>query len=694
MLGPEWRKAQPINFVDDDDVELFLAIRADIDEVFLRARIIPAGTERNVNSYSVTALGKQPPERGNSSKGGPQMTNRLTDLNKWPLHVFQTGGTGSIVGSTKMTDINPIEANRQREDNRKRGVEGNRGGGPYVTLPTTPVNQVAETIGSVVPSPSSVLGLSSSVQRTSVETPAELAELWRYFRSGTNNNTAAATTYPPQAYILSQSTLMIRDIGEKERRSKESAPEYHHHGRSRTVDNSLQLTLAGAFVGSNLAQTENALLVGQSSSSSNTGNMSTSSDGSSDFVIVANTAISLIGDNMEPQVITDETNLPGSSNNPLEGIPVYVPGEGVRDKGKAIAGGEIVPTATCRPVIRVDGLHVMNEEPRVTPTMHERDAPPYFDDPIGEDELERALHDVDYEGDDIFVGRIFKNKEDCQRKLAIHAINHKFHFRYARSCPNVIIVVCVGDTCPWRVYATKMEESSRYEVCSAKQEHTCSVDARGNFHRQASTAVIGELMRSKYGVEGRGPQAFELQHLCRQEFSLHISYWKAWRAREIAMDKALGSAMGSYALVPTYFKLLKQANPNSVTGIKTEVDNTGVERFKYLFFSLDASARGYQYMRKVVVIDGTHLRNRYGGCLVAASAQDGNFQIFPLGFAIVNSENDEAWEWFLEKLSEIVPDEPELVFVSNRHSSIYSAIRKGHSFTRENPKREQRTLLD
>ncbi|XP_024010144.1 uncharacterized protein LOC112085222 [Eutrema salsugineum] len=134
--------------------------------------------------------------------------------------------------------------------------------------------------------------------------------------------------------------------------------------------------------------------------------------------------------------------------------------------------------------------------------------------------------------------------------------------------------------------------------------------------------------------------------------------------------------MGSYALVPTYFKLLLQSNPNSMVGLKTETDAAGIERFKYLFFSLNACAKGYEYMRMVIVIDGTHLRNRYGGCLVAASAKDGNFQVFSLGFAVVDSENDTAWEWFLRKLLEIVPDEPGLVFVSDRHSSIYAAIWK------------------
>ena len=109
---------------------------------------------------------------------------------------------------------------------------------------------------------------------------------------------------------------------------------------------------------------------------------------------------------------------------------------------------------------------------------------------------------------------------------------------------------------------------------------------------------------------------------------------------------------------------------------RDKTDNLGVIPFKYLFFALNASIKGYAYMRKVVAIDGTHLRGRYGGCLVAASTQVANFQCFPLAFGIVNSENDEAWTWFINKLSDVVPDEPDLVFVSDRHASIYASIRK------------------
>lgn len=108
----------------------------------------------------------------------------------------------------------------------------------------------------------------------------------------------------------------------------------------------------------------------------------------------------------------------------------------------------------------------------------------------------------------------------------------------------------------------------------------------------------------------------------------------------------------------------------------TEAIEGGGSCFKYMFVAFGASIEGYGFMRKVIVVDGTHLKGKYAGCLLTASAQDGNYQIFPLAFAIVDSENDMSWEWFFKQLSAFVEGEQGLVFVSDRHMSIYKAIGK------------------
>lgn len=78
--------------------------------------------------------------------------------------------------------------------------------------------------------------------------------------------------------------------------------------------------------------------------------------------------------------------------------------------------------------------------------------------------------------------------------------------------------------------------------------------------------------------------------------------------------------------------------------IHTENDPTIGDRFKYMFLAVGASISGFKHMCNVIIVDGAHLRGKFSGCLLTASApaQDGNYQVFPLAIGIVNSENDKA----------------------------------------------------
>lgn len=294
----------------------------------------------------------------------------------------------------------------------------------------------------------------------------------------------------------------------------------------------------------------------------------------------------------------------------------------------------------------------------------------------GGDRTRMVVLDGDYEGDELFIGRVFKNRDDCRVKIAIHAINRRFSFRNDRTTNDVVIVRCVSDACRWRVYVVRLDDTDYFQIRTAELEHTCPIEARNMFQRQATTSVISEIMRSRYSGVGVGPSPIALRQALRDEHSVNVSYWKAWRARELAMDMAKGSAAGSFRLLPTYFHMLEQANTGTITELQTEVDVNGDERFKYCFVALGASVKGWRFMRNVLIIDGAHLRGRYAGCLLTASAQDGNFQIFPIAFAIVDSENDKAWEWFFSCLKKFIPDDETLTFVSDRHSSIHSGIDK------------------
>ncbi|XP_049381227.1 uncharacterized protein LOC125845736 [Solanum stenotomum] len=79
-------------------------------------------------------------------------------------------------------------------------------------------------------------------------------------------------------------------------------------------------------------------------------------------------------------------------------------------------------------------------------------------------------------------------------------------------------------------------------------------------------------------------------------------------------------------------------------------------------------------MRKVIAVDGTFLRSKYGGVLLSAVAQDAENHIFPVAFCVVDSECDASYRYFFEQLRSFVLDTPELIIISYRHQSIRNMV--------------------
>ena len=49
-------------------------------------------------------------------------------------------------------------------------------------------------------------------------------------------------------------------------------------------------------------------------------------------------------------------------------------------------------------------------------------------------------------------------------------------------------------------------------------------------------------------------------------------------------------------------------------------------------------------------MDGAHLIGPYLGILLTSMGKDGNNNIFPVAWAVVETENEEIWTWFLNLL--------------------------------------------
>ncbi|XP_075507547.1 uncharacterized protein LOC142544377 [Primulina tabacum] len=158
--------------------------------------------------------------------------------------------------------------------------------------------------------------------------------------------------------------------------------------------------------------------------------------------------------------------------------------------------------------------------------------------------------------------------------------------------------------------------------------------------------------------------------MMRNSMNADISYYKAWKGKELADNMLKDNTTQSFTKLTCYLHMVEQMNRGSITDIFVDEEN----RFKYMFLAFGACVRGYRSMRKVVSIDGTWLKGKYNGVLLVASAQDGNYHQYPLAWGIVDVECTSSWSWFLTKLLEVVPDEDELVIISDMHQGIINAV--------------------
>ncbi|KAL5558190.1 hypothetical protein UlMin_034401 [Ulmus minor] len=263
------------------------------------------------------------------------------------------------------------------------------------------------------------------------------------------------------------------------------------------------------------------------------------------------------------------------------------------------------------------------------------------------------------DGSDLHEGKYFNTKKDLKRKLSDIAMKGNFEFRTRKSNQSLWVIECIDPNCSWRLRVSKIVPKS-----------TKFVIRKNANHRQATYVVIGEQVAPQYvGVE-KGPGPKGVQTFARTKLGAQISYYKAWRGRKHVHTLIKGSPEQSFHIFPSYFHMIEKLNLGTVTRI--EVD--GESRFKYLFLAFGVSIRGFRYMRKVVGIYGTFLKGQYRGVLLVATAQDGNGQYYPLAWGIVDSENEDAWTWFLTQLKEVIGDTDELALISDRVLSIKKAI--------------------
>ncbi|XP_025607888.1 uncharacterized protein [Arachis hypogaea] len=107
--------------------------------------------------------------------------------------------------------------------------------------------------------------------------------------------------------------------------------------------------------------------------------------------------------------------------------------------------------------------------------------------------------------------------------------------------------------------------------------------------------------------------------------------------------------------------------------IGDQVDESTVYFHRH-FWTFPPCLEAFRHCKSIVSIDGTHLYGKYEGTLLLAIAQDGNSNILPIAFTIVEGENAESWSFFLSNLRSHVTPQEGILVISNWHNGIKAEL--------------------
>lgn len=307
------------------------------------------------------------------------------------------------------------------------------------------------------------------------------------------------------------------------------------------------------------------------------------------------------------------------------------------------------------------------------PQLHDADSTPH---PEPASSPPPASNKVKY--GDLGPGTHFKSKQQLHISLKFASIKGSFKYIAKPSNDKHLLASCKDLTCGWYVRASALKSLTWWVIKRTEPKHTCDKSkykTDPKYFIKGMGRAMEKLFKSEFGKCDSLYAPNDLRAYMLREHGITISYKQGHTGCKRGTEATRGTTDESYQHLVSYSYVLEHNNPGTVTCIETNSMN----EFVYYFMALGVCLDGFKnFSGTAISFDGTHLIGERAGVLLSAIGLDSNEEIYPVALGIVDSENDDSWDWFIKKLfdalgSEYLKKNPELVVVSDRSDHIHRA---------------------
>ncbi|XP_016200064.1 uncharacterized protein LOC107641068 [Arachis ipaensis] len=299
-----------------------------------------------------------------------------------------------------------------------------------------------------------------------------------------------------------------------------------------------------------------------------------------------------------------------------------------------------------------------------------------------EDENEYANIGVVAANDGEFSIRMeFSSKESVISAIKNYTISRGVAYTMYAFQPMTLYAKCKRHDkgCDWLIRASLNRKKGYWEIRSYNGRHTCTTGTISQNHFKLDSNMIVDAIRPLVEVN----PSLKVKSIIAEvqsKFNYTVSYRKAWLAKQKCVAKIFGDWKISYRTLPWWCMAMCAKMPGSRVRIETLPIYRGSEEvndiriLRRVFWSFSPCIRAFRHCKPLVQVDSTRLYGKFKGTLLVAIAQDGNQNIVPIAFAIVESETADEWDFFLHQLRKNVVTQDGVGIISNCHESIQAAI--------------------
>ena len=171
-----------------------------------------------------------------------------------------------------------------------------------------------------------------------------------------------------------------------------------------------------------------------------------------------------------------------------------------------------------------------------------------------------------YHANSISLGALYPSKRHLQEAIVEWSMSMQRVMKTKVSSQQYLTLVCEEAGCPARVHAHVPRYDTNWKVTDVVM-HTCTLESVLQDHRNLTSTLLARLLYTEI-VEGKAMGVNAIIHKVSVRFRYNISYGKAWRTKQRALEARFGSFRDGYDCVVRMLQTLQARNPGTYVDIQ------------------------------------------------------------------------------------------------------------------------------